>query len=390
MKIAVPKEHAPGENRVALIPETIAKFVKAGIGVIVERGAGERSYYPDAAYEAAGASIAGSPQELYAAADVVTRVAKPTDAELDALRPGTILIGILAPLGDAPSVERYAQRKLTALSMDVIPRTTKAQAMDVLSSQANIAGYKAVLIAAEHLPKYFPMLTTAAGTVKPAQVLVLGAGVAGLQAIATARRLGAVVVGYDVRSAVKEQVQSLGAKFLEIDVGESAEGTGGYAKELSAEAIAKQRAAMVKAIGTADAVITTAAIPGRRAPLLVTAEAVAAMRPGSVVVDIAAETGGNCELTKAGETVVSPNGVLVIGVLNLPSTVPTHASQLYSRNVQTLLDYIIKDGAIALDMSDEIVAGTTLVNNGEIVHKPTLDALSVPGSSAVRSSGGTP
>jgi NAD(P) transhydrogenase subunit alpha len=388
MKIAVPKERLPGENRVALIPETIAKFVKAGISVSVERGAGESSYYPDAAYVAAGAAIAASAAELYADADVVARVSRPTDAELDALRPGTIVVGVLAPLGDAPSVERYAQRKLTALSMDIIPRTTKAQAMDVLSSQANIAGYKAVLIAAEHLPKYFPMLTTAAGTVKPAQVLVLGAGVAGLQAIATARRLGAVVYGYDVRSAVKEQVQSLGAKFLEIDVGESAEGAGGYAKELSPEAVAKQRTGMVKAIGAADAVITTAAIPGRRAPILVTAEAVAAMKPGSVVVDIAAETGGNCELTRPGETVVSDNGVLIIGALNLPATVPTHASQLYSRNVQTLLDYIIKDGAIVLDMNDEIVRGTTLVNNGEIVHQPTLDALAVSGSAAARASGG--
>lgn len=387
MKIAVPRERAVGENRVALIPETIAKFVKAGIGVSIERDAGAASYYPDAAYVAAGASIATTPGDLYSGANVVARVGKPTDAELDALEPGTIVVGVLAPLGDAPSVERYARRKLTALSMDTIPRTTKAQAMDVLSSQANIAGYKAVLIAAEHLPKYFPMLTTAAGTVKPAQVLVLGAGVAGLQAIATARRLGAVVIGYDVRAAVKEQVQSLGAKFLEIDVGESAEGAGGYAKELSQEAIAKQRAAMVKAIGAADAVITTAAIPGRRAPLLVTAEAVAAMKPGSVVVDIAAETGGNCELTRAGETVVSDNGVLIIGAVNLPASVPTHASQLYSRNVQTLLEYIIKDNAIALDMDDEIVRGTTLVDNGTIVHKPTLDAL---GAAAVQTPGGAP
>jgi len=388
MKIAVPKERSPGENRVALIPETIAKFVKAGIGVSVEHGAGDAAYYPDAEYAAAGAAIAATPSDLYADADVVARVARPTDAELDALRPGTILIGVLAPLGDAPSVERYAQRKLTALSMDTIPRTTKAQAMDVLSSQANIAGYKAVLIAAEHLPKYFPMLTTAAGTVKPANVLVLGAGVAGLQAIATARRLGAVVVGYDVRAAVKEQVQSLGAKFLEIDVGESAEGSGGYAKELSGEAIAKQRAAMVKAIGAADAVITTAAVPGRRAPLLVTAEAVAAMRPGSVIVDIAAETGGNCELTKAGETVVSPGGVRIIGAVNLPATVPTHASQLYSRNVQTLLDYLIKDGKIELDMDDEIVRGTTLVHAGTIVFQSTLDALAASGSGAAPTSGG--
>jgi NAD(P) transhydrogenase subunit alpha len=374
MKIAVPKERAAGENRVAFIPETVAKYVKAGIAVAVERGAGERSFFPDAAYEAAGATIATSSAELYAGANVVVRVASPTDAELEGLAPGTIVIGFLAPLGNAPSVERYAQRKLTALSMDAIPRTTKAQAMDALSSQANIAGYKAVLIGAEHLAKYFPMLTTAAGTVKPAQVLVLGAGVAGLQAIATARRLGAVVVGYDVRAAVKEQVQSLGAKFLEIDLGESAEGSGGYAKELSPEAVQKQKAGMVKAIGAADVVITTAAIPGRKAPILITAEAIAAMRPGSVVVDIAAETGGNSELTKAGETVISDNGVRIIGAVNLPSTVATHASQLYAKNVQTLLDYIIADGAIALDMDDEIVKGTTIVLDGTIVHAPTLAA----------------
>jgi len=374
VKIAIPKERASGERRVALVPETVAKFVKAGIAVVVERGAGAQAAYPDAAYEAAGATIvdAGS---LYSGADLVARVGKPTDAELDGLAPGTTIVGFLSPLGDAPSVERYAKRKLTALSMDAIPRTTKAQAMDALSSQANIAGYKAVILAADTLAKYFPMLTTAAGTIKPAQVLVLGAGVAGLQAIATARRLGAVVIGYDVRAAVKEQVQSLGAKFLEIDLGESAEGTGGYAKELSAEAVEKQRAGMVKAIGAADVVITTAAIPGRKAPILVTAQAVAAMAPGSVVIDIAAESGGNCELTKAGETVVSPNGVKIVGPLNLTSTVATHASQLYSRNVQTLLDYIIKDGVLALDMTDEIVRGTTIVNNGEIVHEPTLSAL---------------
>ena len=374
MKIAIPKERASGERRVALVPETVAKFVKAGIAVVVERGAGAQAAYPDAAYEAAGATIvdAGS---LYSGADLVARVGKPTDAELDGLASGTTIVGFLSPLGDAPSVERYAKRKLTALSMDAIPRTTKAQAMDALSSQANIAGYKAVILAADTLAKYFPMLTTAAGTIKPAQVLVLGAGVAGLQAIATARRLGAVVIGYDVRAAVKEQVQSLGAKFLEIDLGESAEGTGGYAKELSAEAVEKQRAGMVKAIGAADVVITTAAIPGRKAPILVTAQAVAAMAPGSVVIDIAAESGGNCELTKAGETVVSPNGVKIVGPLNLTSTVATHASQLYSRNVQTLLDYIIKDGVLALDMTDEIVRGTTIVNNGEIVHEPTLSAL---------------
>ncbi|MFN2461362.1 MAG: Re/Si-specific NAD(P)(+) transhydrogenase subunit alpha [Candidatus Velthaea sp.] len=374
MKIAVPRERAPGEARVALIPETVAKFVKSGVAVAIERGAGTQAHYPDAAYEAAGASIAPDRAALYGDADVVARVAKPSDEELEGLRAGTIVVGFLAPLGDAPSVERYAQRKLTALSMDAIPRTTKAQSMDALSSQANIGGYRAVLLGASALAKYFPMLTTAAGTVKPAQVLVIGAGVAGLQAIATARRLGAAVIGYDVRAAVKEQVQSLGAKFLEIDLGESAEGAGGYAKELSPEAVERQRAAMVKAIGAADVVITTAAVPGRRAPILVTREAVAAMAPGSVVVDIAAETGGNCELTKPGETVTSENGVAILGPLNLPATLATHASQLYSRNVQTLLEYLIKDGAIALDMDDEIVRGTTLVKEGQILHEPTLAA----------------
>jgi H+-translocating NAD(P) transhydrogenase subunit alpha len=306
---------------------------------------------------------------------VIARVGRPTDDELEGLKRGAIVVGFLSPLGDPRSVERYAQRGLTALSMELIPRTTKAQAMDALSSQANIAGYKASLIAASMLPKFFPMLTTAAGTIKPAKAFIIGAGVAGLQAIATCRRLGAVVTAYDTRPVVKEQVQSLGAKFFEIDVGESGEGQGGYARELSAEAIEKQRAAMVKAIGASDVVITTAAVPGRRAPILITKEAVAAMAPGSVIVDLAAETGGNCELTKPGETAVSDNGVLIVGTLNLPSTVAADASSLYAKNVQTLLDYIIKDGAVALDMDDEIVAGTTIVKDGTIVHKATLDAL---------------
>jgi NAD(P) transhydrogenase subunit alpha len=284
-------------------------------------------------------------------------------------------VGFLAPLGDPRSVESYAARGLTALSMDAIPRTTKAQAMDALSSQANIGGYKAALLAASALPKFFPMLTTAAGTIKPAKALIIGAGVAGLQAIATCRRLGAVVTAYDTRPVVKEQVQSLGAKFLEIDVGESGEGAGGYARELSPEAIEKQRLGMIKAIGAADVVITTAAVPGRRAPILITKDAVAAMGAGSVIVDLAAETGGNCELTTSGETIVTPNGVTIIGTTNLPSTVPADASRLYSKNVQTLLEYFITDAAIALDMSDEIIAGTTLVHDGTIVHKPTLDAL---------------
>jgi NAD(P) transhydrogenase subunit alpha len=382
MKIAVPRERAPGERRVALVPEVCGKFVKAGIAVAVERDAGRAAGFTDEAYAAAGATIAADPAAVVAGADIVVRVGKPTDEELDLLARGTMIVGFLAPLGDPRSVERYAQRGLTALSMDAIPRTTKAQAMDALSSQANIGGYKASLIAAGTLAKFFPMLTTAAGTIKPAKALIIGAGVAGLQAIATCRRLGAVVTAYDTRPVVKEQVQSLGAKFLEIDVGESGEGQGGYARELSPEALEKQRLGMIKAIGAADVVITTAAVPGRRAPILITREAVAAMARGSVIVDLAAETGGNCELTVTGEVVESPNGVTIVGTTNLPSTVATDASQLYSKNVQTLLEYFIKDAAIALDMSDEIIAGTTLVHDGTIVHKPTLDALAKAKGSA--------
>ncbi len=378
MKIAVPHERAPGERRVALTPDIVGKLIKSGSTVAVEHDAGASAGYTDEAYTGADAAVAASYDELVRDADIVVRVAAPDDAELDAMRKGAMVIGFLAPLGDPRSVERYAQRGLTALSMDAIPRTTKAQAMDALSSQANIGGYKAALLAAVALPKFFPMLTTAAGTIKPAKALVIGAGVAGLQAIATCKRLGAIVTAYDTRAAVKEQVQSLGAKFLEIDVGESGEGQGGYAKELSPEALEKQRLGMIKAIGGSDVVITTAAVPGRKAPVLISAEAVAAMAPGSVIVDLAAETGGNCELTKAGETVTSPNGVAIIGAVNLPSTVPADASQLYAKNVQTLLDYIIKDNALALDMSDEIIAGTTIVRDGAIVHKPTLDALAKP------------
>jgi NAD(P) transhydrogenase subunit alpha len=375
MKIAVPSERTPGEHRVALVPDTVAKFVKAGLTVAVEHDAGKAAGFSDAAYESAGASIGATAAAITGDADIVLRVGRPTDAELDGVKKGAMIVGFLAPLGDPRSVERYATRGLTALSMDAIPRTTKAQAMDALSSQANIAGYKGALIAAMALPKFFPMLTTAAGTIKPAKALIIGAGVAGLQAIATCRRLGAVVTAYDTRPVVKEQVQSLGAKFLEIDVGESGEGQGGYARELSPEAIEKQRLGMIKAIGASDVVITTAAVPGRKAPILITKDAVAAMAAGSVIVDLAAETGGNCELTVTGQTITSDNGVTIVGTTNLPSTVATDASALYSKNVQTLLEYFIKDAAIVLDMTDEIIAGTTLVHDGTIVHKPTLDAL---------------
>ncbi|HEV3087093.1 MAG TPA: Re/Si-specific NAD(P)(+) transhydrogenase subunit alpha [Candidatus Elarobacter sp.] len=382
MKIAVPKERAAGERRVALVPEIVAKFVKGGHTVAVERGAGTSAGYTDAAYETAGATLVPDARTAYDGADVVARVAKPTDEELEGIPKGAVLVGFLAPLGDPQSVERYAQRGLTALSMETIPRTTKAQAMDALSSQANIGGYKAVLLAANHLPKFFPMLTTAAGTIAPAKALIIGAGVAGLQAIATARRLGAVVTAYDTRAVVAEQVKSLGAKFLEIDVGESGEGAGGYARELSPEAIAKQRAAMVKAIGGSDVVITTAAIPGKRAPILVTREAVAAMAPGSVIVDLAAETGGNVEGTQPGEVVTSENGVTIVGPLNLASSLAYDASRLYARNVQALLDYVTKDGALALDPNDEIVAGSTLTRDGEVVHAATRAALSGDSHSA--------
>ena len=380
MRIAVPKEQAPGEHRVALVPDVVARLIKEGHQVTVERAAGAKAFYPDDAYEKAGATLAAA-TDVYRDAEVVTRVAKPSDAELDPIPRGATVIGFLAPLGDPRSVERYATRGLSAIAMELIPRTTLAQTMDALSSQASIAGYKAVLLAAGTLPKYVPMLTTAAGTVQPAKVLVIGAGVAGLQAIGTARRLGAVVTGYDARAAVKEQVQSLGAKFLEI-AGVEATGTGGYARELTADELEIQRAAMVKAIGANDVVITTAAVPGRRAPLLVTEEAIAAMAPGSVIVDLAAETGGNAALTRAGETVVSPNGVTIIGAVNLATTVPTHASQLYARNLQALISYLSHDGRLVLDPDDEIARGATIVRDGEIVHEATKTALTASGGAA--------
>ncbi len=374
MLIGVPTETAPGERRVALVPETVARLLKAGASVLVQRGAGERAAYRDPAYEEAGAALAADAADLYGRADTIVKVNRPTDDELNLIRDGSTLIAFLAPLGDPASVERLARKRLTALSMDAIPRISRAQSMDALSSQANVGGYKAVLIAASTLPKFFPMLTTAAGTIPPAKVLVLGAGVAGLQAIATARRLGAVVSAYDTRAVVKEQVHSLGANFLEIDLGVDAQGAGGYAKELTPEQIERQRAFMVQHIGASDCVITTAAVPGRRAPLLITEEAVNAMRPGSVIVDLAAETGGNCALTQPGQ-VIEHHGVTIVGTTNLPATMPFDASRLYSRNVFTLLQHLMKDGALHFDYADEITRDTTLTHDGEITHKPTLPAL---------------
>src|SRR5579872_5681526 len=375
MNVSVPREAAPNEARVALVPETVAKLVKAGAVVKVARGAGQRAAFPDELYIQAGASILDDPAALLSDADLVVGVARPPEQTLHAMRKGAVLLALLAPLGDPAYVRKLADTGITALSMDAIPRITRAQAMDALSSQSNIAGYKAVLLAAVELPKFFPMLTTAAGTIRPAKVLILGAGVAGLQAIATARRLGAVVSAYDTRAVVKEQVQSLGASFLEFDLGADAEGAGGYAKELTPEQIAKQRQFMVDHIGASDVVITTALVPGRPAPLLITKEAVAAMGPGSVIVDLAAEAGGNSAVTQRDQTVITDNGVHVIGKTNLAATMPYHASQLYSRNVQALLDALVKDNALNLDMEDEIVRGTTIVQDGRIVHKPTLDAL---------------
>ncbi len=381
MIVAVPCETKPGERRVALVPDAIARLTKTGLTIRVQTGAGEQAGFLDSAFEGAGAQIVSSVGELYDGADVIAKVQGPDAAEMAAMPRGVVLIGFLSPLGSPLYVQALAAHDITALAMETVPRITRAQAMDALSSQSNIAGYKAVLLAATSLPRFFPMLTTAAGTVPPARVLVIGAGVAGLQAIATARRLGAIVSGYDTRAVVKEQVQSLGAEFLEMEVGVDASGAGGYAKELSQEQLDAQRAFMVKHIGASDVVVTTANVPGKRAPVLITTEAVRAMKPGSVIVDLAAENGGNCELTVPGETVVR-EGVTIIGMLNLPATVPLHASQLYARNVATLLGHFIKDGAIKLDFDDEITRETVITHGGKILHKATLAAL-IPASQGV-------
>jgi NAD(P) transhydrogenase subunit alpha len=371
MKIGVPKETMPGETRVGLVPETVGRLSKAGNSVVVERGAGVASAFPDDAYENAGAQIVGDAFD----AELVAKVQRPTDAEIGKLRPGTVLIAFLQPLVNTDLARTLAERKVTALSMDAIPRITRAQPMDALSSQATVAGYKAVLIAAAALPRFFPMLTTAAGTIAPAKALIIGAGVAGLQAIATARRLGAVVEAFDTRPVVKEQVQSLGAKFLEIDLGESGAGAGGYAKELSEDAHRKEVELLAKAARENDIIITTAAIPGRKAPVLITKEMIPTMKPGSVIVDLAAETGGNVELTEPGRTVVV-SGVTIIGQLNIPASMPFHASQMYSRNVASLLGLMIKkDGVFDLNLGDEVVKGTVITHGGEVVHEGTKKAM---------------
>jgi NAD(P) transhydrogenase subunit alpha len=351
VRVGVPKETASGERRVALVPDGVARLTQAGFEVTVERGAGTAASFPDEAYAEAGASLV---DDAFDAAAVV-KVQKPSDEEVGRLREGVVLVGLLQPLTDAEGIERLASRGVTAFAMESIPRITRAQSMDVLSSQATVAGYKAVVLAAGRLPRFFPMLMTAAGTVTPAKALVLGAGVAGLQAIATARRLGAVVSGFDVRPVVKEQVESLGATFLDLGVrGEETEG--GYARELSPEEQRRQQEALEARIPDFDVVVTTALVPGRPAPLLIPASAVAAMRPGSVIVDLAAEAGGNCELTVPGEE-VEREGVTIVGLTNLPSTMPYHASQLYSRNVSALLTHLAPDGELRLDFDDAITGG---------------------------------
>jgi NAD(P) transhydrogenase subunit alpha len=361
MRVGVPKETAEGERRVAFTPDVIKRLASKGVETIVESGAGITASISDEAYTAAGATI-GDPWS----ADLIAKVAPPTSDELPKLQ-GKTIVSFLQPLTNAPVISGLAAAKATALAMESVPRTSRAQSMDALSSQANIGGYRAVLIAAQEMPRFFPMLTTAAGTVKPATVLVLGVGVAGLQAIATAKRLGAKVTGYDVRSAVGEQVRSLGATFLELEAGKGAEGEGGYARELTDEEKAAQQAELVEKIATFDAVITTALVPGRKAPILITAEAVSKMKPGSVIVDLAGEAGGNCESTKPGETYTTDNGVIISSPLNLPSTLSEHASQLYARNVFALIELLIDDdGNLKIDFEDDIVDGATIAHDGVI------------------------
>jgi len=375
VKLAVIKESRPGEHRVAIVPEVAAKLAKAGIDVVVQSGAGAAARFPDEAYVEAGASVTPDEVATLEGAHFVAHVQPLTVAEVGLLPAGVSVMSFLQPLASTDVVEALAARGATAFSLDLLPRISRAQSMDALSSQATVAGYRAGLSAAEHLAKFFPMFMTAAGTVPPAKVLVMGAGVAGLQAIATARRLGAVVRAYDVRAAAKEEVQSLGATFVELDL-ETQDGAGGYAKEQSAEYLAKQQELLAAEVAAADVVITTAQIPGRKAPVLVTEAMVRGMSEGAVIIDMAADSGGNCELSVAGEDLVV-DGVTVVGLTNPPSSMPTHASFLYSRNIANFLGLVVTEGALVPDFDDEIVAGTCVVRAGTVVHGPTAEALGV-------------
>ncbi len=381
MIAGIPKETFPNEKRVALIPAGIPALTKAGIEVVVQTGAGEAAGFPDAEYQEKGATLVKDRSEVFQKADVILQVrtlgANPEKGmdDLKLMKEGQVVIGFMEPLTAKAEVEALAKKKVTAFAMELIPRITRAQSMDALSSMANLAGYKAVILAADHLPKIFPMMMTAAGTIVAAKVFIVGAGVAGLQAIATARRLGAVVQAYDVRPAVKEQVMSLGAKFVELDLGaEEAEDKGGYAKELGEEFYKKQREMMISVVGDSDVVITTAAIPGKKAPILVTEEMVKGMRSGSVIVDLAAERGGNCDLTEPGK-IIQKHGVTIIGTTNLPSEVAYNASQTYSKNLTNFLALINKEGKLDLNMEDEIVRETLVTRNGEVANPRVKEAL---------------
>ncbi|MDJ1174011.1 Re/Si-specific NAD(P)(+) transhydrogenase subunit alpha [Roseofilum capinflatum] len=374
MKIGVAKEVEYRERRVALIPDAIAKLSKQGLEIWVESGLGEQAYFADSAYEEAGAQVISDKEKLWKEVDVLLKVGSPVEEELGLLTPGKVLISFLNPLAQPEMMQKLADAQVTALSMELIPRTSRAQSMDALSSQAGVAGYKAVLIAAAVLPKFFPMLTTAAGTIRPAKVFIIGAGVAGLQAIATARRLGAVVEAFDIRPAVKEEVQSLGAKFVEVKLDEETVAEGGYAREISEDSKRRSQELVAEHVKTADVVITTAQVPGKKAPRLVTKEMVAQMKPGSVVVDLAAEQGGNCEVSEAGKDVVY-EGVTVIGPINLPASMAVHASQMYAKNISTLLNYLVKEGELNLDFEDDIISGTCVTHGGEVRNQRVKDAL---------------
>jgi proton-translocating NAD(P)+ transhydrogenase subunit alpha len=378
MKVGVPKETAEGERRVALVPEVVRKLAADDHAIVVEAGAGAAALIPDSLFEEAGATIASDAAGPWDA-DVVAKVSRPSPQEIERLGRDGVLIGFLSPLTSPETVRALASSGATAFAMEAIPRISRAQSMDALSSQSNVAGYRAALMGAQLLGRFYPMLMTAAGTIRPAKVLVLGAGVAGLQAIATARRLGAMVQGFDVRAAVKEQVESLGAKFLELEM-ESAEGEGGYARQLTEEEQDRQRVLLAEAMTDVDVVITTALVPGRPAPLLVTEDAVKGMKPGSVVVDLAGEAGGNCELSEPGETTVR-HDVTISAPLNVPSTMAEHASQLYARNVQSLLGLMSgEDKALALDFDDEIIAGACITRDGQIVHEGARKTAETAGS----------
>lgn len=371
MRVGVPKESVSGERRVALVPDVVRKLTAKDVEVVVEPGAGEHAALLDEAFEEAGATVSDDAWT----ADVVAKVAAPSEEEIGKLGSGSVLVGFLGPLTQPATIRALADAGVTALAMEAIPRISRAQAMDALSSQANVGGYKSILVASEHMGRFFPMLMTAAGTIPPAKVLVLGAGVAGLQALATARRLGARVTGYDVRSDVAEQVESLGADFLELEAGKGAEGEGGYARELTDEEKAAQQEELTEAIKGFDLVVTTALVPGRPAPKLITAAAVEGMPQGSVIVDLAGESGGNCELTQPGETVVE-HGVTIVSPLNMPSSMPEHASLLYARNIQALLDLMTgEDGSLHLDFDDDVIAGACVTRDGEIVHDGAKQAV---------------